>query len=171
MKKLNRNSILSLLLIFTLILTFGQGRPATAQDKSVIEIDERRSLVEIELITPFGTELIQMSGPLTEYVHFEGANEGDAKDDDKDGQDEVSTEIVSMNLVGSSPTLGQVLLSVNPNMPSLGRITEQTNNTPGVLDLPPFSPGTADSFFDVFVEVEIPGTGQTFITLNPKRLR
>ncbi|MHC4586454.1 MAG: DUF7901 domain-containing protein, partial [Planctomycetota bacterium] len=170
MKKLNTHSILSSLIIFILILTFGAGRSATAQDELVLEIDEFISSVEIELATPFGREVVQLSGPLTLHVHFDGANEGDANDDDKDGQDEVSTEIVSMELKGSSPSLGEVVLRVNPNVPSLGQITEQVNNTPGVLDLPPFSSGVADSFFDVFFEIELPDTGQTFTTREPKRL-
>ena len=170
MKKLNIHSIFSSLIIFVLILTVGGGRSATAQDGLALEIDEFNSSVEIELITPLGREVVQMSGPLTLHVHFDGANEGDANDDDKDGQDEVSTEIVSMDLKGSSPSLGQVLLRVNPNVPSLGEIREQVNNTPGVLDLPPFTSGVADSFFDVFFEIELPDTGQTFTALEPKRL-
>jgi hypothetical protein len=171
MKKLNTHSILSSLIIFILILTFVAGRSATAQDGLALEIDEFISSVEIELITPLGREVVQLSGPLTLHVYFDGVNEGDANDDDNDGQDEVSTEIVSMELKGSSPSLGEVFLRVNPNVPSLGQITEQVNNTPGVLDLPPFTPiGVAESFFDVFFEVEIPSTGQSFTTLEPMRL-
>ncbi len=167
MKKLNQNSLLSFSFIFVLILTFTAGRFATAQDGSALEIDEFISSVEIEL----GGELILLSGPLTLHVHFESQRDGDANDDDKDGLDEVSTEIVAMELKGSSPTLGEVILRVNPNVPSLGQITEQANNTPGMLDLPPFSPGTADSFFDVFFEIELPSAGQSYTTLDPMRLR
>ncbi|MHC4103724.1 MAG: hypothetical protein ACYSR9_02195, partial [Planctomycetota bacterium] len=73
MKKLNTHSILSSLIIFILILTFGAGRSATAQDELVLEIDEFISSVEIELATPFGREVVQLSGPLTLHVHFDGA--------------------------------------------------------------------------------------------------
>ncbi|NQT02472.1 MAG: hypothetical protein HQ580_10640, partial [Planctomycetes bacterium] len=172
MKKLNTHSILSLLFITAFIMAFGGGRFAAAQDGNAMEIDEFAPSVEVELITPLGVELVQLSGPLILHVHFEGPSEGDATDDDKDGQDEVSTEIVSMDLRGTSPSLGEVRLRVNPNVPSLGQIREQVNNTPGVLDLPPFtSSGIADSFFDVFFEIELPDAGQSFTTLDPKRLR
>ncbi|MHC4535321.1 MAG: DUF7901 domain-containing protein [Planctomycetota bacterium] len=171
MKKLDTHSILSSLIILVLIITFGAGRSATAQDVLALEIDEISISCQAELLSPDGTvEVVQLTGPLTLHVLFDGANEGDANDDDKDGQDEVSTEIVSMELKGSSPSLGEVLLRVNPYIPSLGNIREQVNNTPGVLDLPPFSSGKADSFFDVFFEIELPDTGQSFTTLEPMRL-
>ena len=36
---------------------------------------------------------------------------------------------------------------------------EVANNTPGVLDVPPFTAtGTANSFFDVFTELSLDGT-------------
>jgi len=171
MEKLKRHSTLPILFVTALIIVFCAGQSATAQDGSAAEIDQLSLLAEIELITPLGTEVVQLSGPVTQHVYFEGSNHGDAQDDDGDGLDEVTTEIVSMNLQGSSPSMGQVNLRVVPDMPSLGQIIEQVNNTPGVLDLPPFgSGGTADSFFDVFVEVEVPGMDQTFVTLVPKRL-
>jgi len=154
MKKLKLQSTLPILFVAALTMVLCSGRSATAQDGSALEIDEFISSVEIEL----GGELIRLSGPLTLHVHFESQREGDANDDDKDGLDEVSTEIVAMELKGSNPSLGEVHLRVNPNVPSLGQITEQVNNTPGMLDLPPFTPvGVADSFFDVFFELSVDG--------------
>ena len=48
-------------------------------------------------------------------------------------------------------------------------IEETLNNTPGTLDIPPFTPtGTADSFFDIFVQVDV--GGMTFYTNVPKRM-
>jgi hypothetical protein len=83
--------------------------------------------------------------------------------------DEVSTEIVEMTLTGMSP-LGPVEVRLNPDIPSIGEIEETNNNTPGVLDLPPFtSQGTADSFFDVFFELEM---GEfVFRTDEPKHMQ
>jgi hypothetical protein len=42
------------------------------------------------------------------------------------------------------------------------------NNTPGLLDVNPFAPGTADSFFDVFFEIEV--GGQTLHNEDPVRM-
>jgi len=49
-------------------------------------------------------------------------------------------------------------MRLGPAGPSLGALEEQVNNTPGMLDIQPFTAaGTCDSFFDVFVEVEFSG--------------
>jgi hypothetical protein len=62
-----------------------------------------------------------------------------------------------MNLTGDS-ALGPVVMRLNTRRPSLGQIEEIMNNNPGKLDLPPFNEsGTADSFYDVFVEMEVGG--------------
>src|SRR4030067_2708457 len=52
---------------------------------------------------------------------------------------------------------------------SFGEIEATQNHTKGILDLPPFTPGgSAESFFDIFVEVEL--GGQVYHTLQPKRM-
>ena len=53
--------------------------------------------------TDGSSELIQLSGPSTAHVFFEGG-EGDANDDDGNDLDEVDTELVALSLSGSSPT-------------------------------------------------------------------
>jgi hypothetical protein len=63
-----------------------------------------------------------------------------------DGTTEIPTEIVELSLSGSSP-LGPVDIRLVPIAPSLGVIQQQQRG--------PFYP--ADSFFDVFVEIEVPG--------------
>ena len=138
-------------------------------DTGFVEVDEFEfTLAEIELIPPVGpSERIILSGPATVDVFFEGA-EGIADDDDGDGLDDVETEIVSMSLTGNS-SLGPVEVRLNPNIPSGGEIEEQVNNTPGLLDVDPFAPGSANSFFDVFFEIEI--GGQVFHTIDPKHMR
>jgi hypothetical protein len=114
--------------------------------------------------------LVAVSGPVTVHVHFEGAVEGDALDDDGNGRDDVQTELVALNLSGLSPTLGPVVVRLHPGIPSLGGLEETANNTPGVLDVPPFTAaGSADSFFDIFFEIEV--GGQLFYTLDPKQMR
>jgi len=89
-------------------------------------------------------------------------------DNDLDGREEVQTEMVQLTC-GLSPRLGPVHVRLNPNLRSLGELEEATNNTPGVLDVKPFTTtGAADSFFDIFFEVEV--GGQLFYTVVPKRM-
>jgi len=116
-----------------------------------------------------GMETLAVTGPTRVAVYFEGASEGSASDDNGNGRDEVRTEMLGLDLAGMSPSLGPVHVRLNPAYPALGEIEETANNTPGVLDLPPFTPaGSADSFFDLFFQVEV--GGQTFHTIQPKRM-
>jgi hypothetical protein len=97
-----------------------------------------------------------LRGPAEVHVYFDGADEGDAVDDDGDGLDEVVTQLVSMNLTDGNVTMRVRDVRESPTLPSLGRIEEQTNNTLGTLDVAPFTAtGLADSFFDVFFEIEV----------------
>jgi hypothetical protein len=136
----------------------------------VVEIDHfEHTVAQMELQGgPGGPELIALDGPTTVHVFFEGPNEGDANDSDGNGLDEVQTEMVDMQLTGSSP-FGPVVVRLNPNIPSRGQIEETANTQPGRLDLPPFAAtGTANSFFDVFFEIEVGGV--KFHTATPKRM-
>lgn len=120
-----------------------------------IEVDEfPESELQIQIASPGGVvEVLVLTGPTVVEVNLT-----DPRDTDGNGQDQVQTEIVSMNLQGSSPTLGIVNISLSPTLRTFGEIEESVNNNPGVLDIPPFAPsGTADSFFDVFFEIEVPG--------------
>ncbi|UCC30105.1 MAG: hypothetical protein JSU86_18145, partial [Phycisphaerales bacterium] len=129
------------------------------------------SIGAMDLILPDGTtETVEMTGEATAAVYFEGGQEGSANDDGKaEGLDEVVTRMTDLQMHGMSPTLGPIDVTLNPNIPSMGQIEEQVNNTPGVLDLPPFTPtGTADSYFDLYFQVTV--AGQTFHTVDPKRM-
>ena len=114
--------------------------------------------VQKELVWRFSdgsTERVLLSGAAA--VALATDMYGTAVDADGDGLDEVPTELVQLELVGMS-SKGPVLLRLDPDSPATGQIEEQANNTPGVLDLPPFTAaGLADSFFDVFVEIELGG--------------
>ncbi len=107
-----------------------------------------------------GDEAINLTGPTGHDVFFEGPSEGDAFDDDLNGLDEVETEMVALNLTGTSST-GPVTLTHSPVQDSPGMMEDLVNNTPGTLDIQPFRPsGSVDSFFDVFFEIDIdPITG------------
>jgi hypothetical protein len=116
------------------------------------------SLGEITISGPLGVETVQVSGPTTVMVDL--SNLGDENDN---GLEEVQTEIVQLQLTGMSDTLGPVEIrlrpsEVSPFQRSTGIIEEKDNQTPGVLDLPPFTEdGAASSHFDVFFEIEVAG--------------
>jgi hypothetical protein len=96
-----------------------------------------------------------LRGPAEAHVFFDGPREGDAADDDGDGRDEVQTELVSLNLTGGGVSLRIRELTAHPHQRSRGQIEELVNSTPGTLDVDPFAPGDAESFFDVFFEIEL----------------
>jgi hypothetical protein len=136
-----------------------------------VEVDQiPMSEPETEIITPIGKEKLTVSGPLTQHVFFEGINEGAASDNNGDGLDEVELEIVDLDWTGDGPLLGPVVLRVHPDIPSVGLIEEMANNTPGKLDVLPFTAaGLADMTLDFYFEIEF--GGQVFYTDQPSRLR
>ena len=124
---------------------------------------------EIRIDTPMGPDLITLSWTPDKPTIVE-VDLGSLADTDGDGREQVKTEIVQMELTGMSGPLGPVTVRVpqteHPCTPadrshcSLGELEETTNNTPGVLDIPPFTAtGTADSSFDVFFEMDVPWMG------------
>jgi hypothetical protein len=108
-----------------------------------------------------GSETVNLSGPSRVHVWIGAA--GQSEDTDGDGRDQALSEMVAMNLTGVSPTFGPVTVRLrdpteHPFRRSLGEIEELANNTPGILDVPPFAAtGMAESFFDVFFEIEVGG--------------
>ncbi|MGH8104531.1 MAG: DUF6073 family protein, partial [bacterium] len=138
------------------------------------EIDKfPNSKADVEFQTPFGTETMVLRGPTT--VRVDIGPQGEAHDLDLDGNDEVLTEMVQLELSGTSPTLGPVNIHIRPPAmdpfrQTMGLIREQTNTMPGTLEVPPFGPGLADSFFDVFFEVEIPAAGLILHNHDPKHM-
>ncbi|MBI2924583.1 MAG: hypothetical protein HYY24_02635 [Verrucomicrobia bacterium] len=136
----------------------------------IIEVDPFPEAVgHVLLQLPDGSQQwITGRGPAKLHAYFDGATEGSAQDDDGDGREEVLTELVGLELSGGSP-LGRVQIGLRNDLPSLGQIEEQQGNTAGTLDLDPFKPGLADSFFDVFFEIEV--GGQVWHTDLPARLQ
>ncbi|GEM_PF-3082664 len=62
--------------------------------------------------------------------------------------DTIPTEIVALSLTGAGP----LTVTLQPSPDSLGKVTELNNNTDGDLEFP------VDSFFDVFVNIDLNGT-------------
>jgi len=120
-----------------------------------VEIDKFPiTYAQITIQLPTGaSEVVNLSGPTTVQVGI--APNGGAADTDGDGLDQVSTEMTQLDLQGTS-SLGPVHVGLDPAHPTLGQIEEKANNTPGILDVPPFAAtGTADSFFDVFYAITV----------------
>jgi len=156
------------ILVYTaLLITSLFTQPAQAVIGNAIETDNySRINVSFELLSPTGAvETLNLNGSAEINVFFEGP-EGVALDNDRNGYDEVSTEMVSLDLTGP------ISLSINSSRSSTGLIEERVNNTPGKLDLPPFTTsgvsGTADSFFDIFITINI-GSIALF-NLDPMRI-
>jgi hypothetical protein len=134
-----------------------------------IEVDQLSMVLPAELITPMGKEMFTLTGPLTQCVLFEGSDEGDALDDNSNGLDEVDVEVTNINWVGNSSRYGTINVSKHPSIPSTGQIEEQINNTPGTLDVQPFTPvGNINFVFDLAFQIEL-GT-QTLYSNNPLRI-
>ncbi len=74
----------------------------------------------------------------------------------------IETELIEMTLQGTHPSLGQMRLRESPGMPSRGFINVINTDPGGNLTL-------GDSFFDIFVEVDLPALGGT--AFNPQPIR
>jgi hypothetical protein len=145
------------------------------QEPPVVEID---SFPNSEAVIAIGfqdvVESVNLTGPTEVHVFFEGLKEGDAQDDDNDGLDEVPTEMVSMELRGNSELLGPIILRAGSGMgmrESPGEIEESFNEITGNLDVAPFlNGGTADSFFDIWFEIEVERQGEVFHNEDAARM-
>ena len=149
------------------------GAPERAIEEDRFEAS--RGLVELEI--PGQQPItVELHGPTGIMVMFDGPSEGDASDDGGNNRDEVETEMVQLDLSGSDPTLGPVIMRLrdpdqHPFQPTRGQIEESADQQSGRLDLPPFAPtGTAESFFDVFFEIELPDLGMVLHNAAPARM-
>lgn len=97
--------------------------------------------IEIDLGN-LGIEQLLLNGPTT-------VQRGDPYTPPTADTRTVDTEIISMDLVGRSPQLGTVRLRESSTQPSTGQVSQQNPDS----DFP------ADSFFDVFVEIDVPNVG------------
>lgn len=110
---------------------------------------------DVDLVGPWGTETIAMNGSVTLGSTIHALR-------DSFGTEQVPIEILQLELTGNSLNAGPVTLrlrpaTAHPFQRSVGVISETTNATPGVLDLPPFTPsGSASVQISTFVELELP---------------
>ena len=75
----------------------------------------------------------------------------------------IQTELIAMTLQGTHPSLGAIRLRENTPAPSTGFVTVTNINAAGNMTL-------GESFFDVFVEVDLPSSGGTYFNPNPIRM-
>lgn len=139
---------------------------------AVVEVDTfTHSTCRVELIMPDASRhILDLAGPSVMEVWFEGPSEGIAIDNNGNGLDEVETQLTAMNLGGYHSLLGIARVSLNPQAASMGQMEEVLNNTPGILDIPPFiSSGPVDSFFDVYIEIDLPDIGVKLYNQVPMR--
>jgi hypothetical protein len=117
------------------------------------------SLFELTVQSPAGvSEFIVFDGPtaIQDSLNATGA----AADTDGNGLDQATTQITGLTLTGTSTTLGLGLGTMHlVPAPSLGEVEETVNNLPGILDLRPYAAsGSANSFFDVFFQLDFSST-------------
>jgi hypothetical protein len=89
-------------------------------------------------ITGAGSDNVTLNGPTTVHrsARCPGCGPG--------GRDTMETEMLAMDMTGSSSVFGPIHVRESPSRPSLGQIRQQSPGT----DFP------ADSFFDIFVEID-----------------
>ena len=132
--------------------------PITPECQSVVLTDEGvpGSGLAAQDYPPAGTDtfpsgagmLVQIGDNQPVFLTLNGPStvmRSDPHDSDGNGRMTIDTELVAMDLTGPSP-FGSLHLRESPSRPSLGQIRQQTAGQ----DFP------ADSFFDVFVEMETP---------------
>jgi len=126
-----------------------------------LELDEfPNTVAHVDITGPVSDSSVVLSGPTAVHVYLSSLS-----DPDGNGREQVQTEMVQLNLMGSSPSIGPMTVRLRPTLKhpyvrSVGEIEETTNTLASRLDLPPFAPsGTASSFFDVFFEVDLPALG------------
>lgn len=143
-----------------------------------VEVDDfLSSLAVVDLRYPANSpteHLVTLTGPATVHVDL-----GGIADTDLNGREQVSTSMEQLQLTGTDPNFGTVIVRrrdplQHPFLASTGQIEENSNLTPGTLDISPFVPVppglTATSFFDMYPEVQLPSLGITMHTHAPKHM-
>jgi len=135
-----------LIIVFAFVLTMaGVPRGLCYPLAGVDYLPYSSATLELEIFGPQGfNETIIAHGPTTiaRGVPY----------DPGDGHYMISTQILSMNLVGTSMHVGPITIMQSPLNKSFGAIREVNAH----VEFP------ADSFFDVFVAIQVPALSTTF---------
>jgi hypothetical protein len=112
-------------------------------------------------------EGIWLTGSSTIDVSY-GAG-GAASDHNGNGLDDAATQLTNWTFTGFSSTHGTVQMRLRGGTSSAGLMEEQANNTPGTLDVSPFTPtGSVSSSLDVMLEWEM--DGKKLYNTTPKHM-
>jgi hypothetical protein len=121
---------------------FDTDYPSAGEDR----FESTKATVQLEVTAP-GVSALPVALGALETVELQGpllVKRGDPQDEDGDGNVEVPTEIVEMSLSGAA-SFGPVTVRESPDRESKGMVEQRESGQ----DFP------ADSFFDVFVEIDI----------------
>ena len=133
----------------------GTDYPSAGEDR----FENTKATVQIE-ITQQGASLAPITLQETETIELEGPALITRSDPELDGDVYVvRTEIAEMELSGSA-SFGDVIVRQSPDNQSMGEVRQREKGQ----DFP------ADSFFDVFVEIEVPDLGLTLHNQEPLRM-
>lgn len=124
---------------------------AASYDPSIDKLRSRIRGLEVEILATGDHLLVNHPCGLRGEVIVQRFNPDDS---DGDGLADIQTEMLSMNMSGGGFTLRE-----SPTQPSLGAIEELAQGT----GFP------ANSFFDVFFEIDLP-TGDTIFNIHPHRV-
>ncbi|MEX2247821.1 MAG: DUF6073 family protein [Dehalococcoidia bacterium] len=151
---------IALMFIFAACGGDDDGGPATDYpDAGEDRFENTRATVQIEITQPTAS-LSPLSGQRLETIQLEGPALIMRGDPQQDGDlFFVPTEIVEMELTGTS-SFGPVIVRESADRQSTGEVRQQQADE----DFP------AASFFDVFVEVELPDLDLTLHNEEPMRM-
>ena len=129
-------------------------------DRPQVELPLNRT-EDTLLVLVNGSLTISVAGAASETVDLTGSFNsrriGEPFDSNDDGRTEFQTEIVSMSLTGTHPTLGEIRINEDPNRRSFGRFEQQQPDQGGSFPV--------DSFFDISTELSI-GQNQAPVFLD-----
>ncbi|MCK6694204.1 MAG: DUF6073 family protein, partial [Thermoanaerobaculia bacterium] len=138
--------------LFTISARDAYGQDAPCRLFSPAGLDESPSLGMIIL------DILPLSLRDTVFVAGPTVIQRGEPQEDSTGKRIIPTQIVSMNLQGTTSLLGQLHLRLSPDLPSMGQIKASQSGK----DLP------AHSYFDVFVDVFV--AGMTLRNIEPLRV-
>ncbi|HEY3175972.1 MAG TPA: hypothetical protein VGK94_09480 [Candidatus Polarisedimenticolia bacterium] len=125
--------------------------------------------IDLDLTTPFGQTTANASGPtmvdrqnmaIPRVCSISGGpcvTDADCPQAGDSCVGQISTELAEMTLTGNHPTMGPLRVRESPTLPSMGNSRSQQSS----------QTYRADSFFDVFVEVDLPAFGMTLHNQDP----
>lgn len=138
---------------FVLVLAMNSIPYAYAYPPHGIDALMCTAVLKLKMVATDGDgETLTVRGPMQ-------IQRGDPYNPDDDHMT-IDTEIISMSLTGTSSLLGPITIIQSPTMPSTGSIRQQAIST----DFP------ADSFFDVFLEIQTDGPFSTYHNDDPVRV-